>query len=88
MKLKKLTKAEVFSLFEAAAKQGNLPEATYRLGLSHITAYGTKMDMGQGVQYIKLAAQNRNLRALYQLAQLNSEGKDIVVLKVVQSLVF
>ena len=70
----KLTKTEVFSLFEAAAKQGNLPEATYRVGLSHITGYGTKMDMGQGVQYIKLAAQNRNLRALYQLAQLNSEG--------------
>ena len=35
------------------------------------TGYGTKIDMAQGVQYIKLAAQNRNLRAIWQLAELN-----------------
>ena len=44
----KVTKTDVYKLFEKATKTGSLPEATYRLGLSHITGYGTKMDMAQG----------------------------------------
>ena len=47
----KVTKLDVFLAFEAAAKLGTLPEATYRLGLSHITGYGTKIDMAQGISY-------------------------------------
>lgn len=67
---------DAFQLYVKAADAG-FAEAQYRLGMCYYNGYGTKQDIRLAVKYLQLASQHQNIRAIMQLADLQSSGRGI-----------
>lgn len=67
---------DAFKYYKQAADLG-YPEAQYRIGVCYLHGYGTKQDIRASVKNLQLASQHQNLRAIMQLAEMQSSGRGI-----------